>query len=162
MKTRFVIVGPNAGKSGTWGNRVFVNGKSPFEGTEQDLYLAARLMAKFGAYPDGTPALEHARQTLLAAEQGEKPPPAPEPEPEPVPDPGAEPEVVQFTDTKLVDALRKLDPEDDRMWTKDNLPFIAWVERYMQVGGLNRRVVSEALPGWDRDQARAERDKATE
>lgn len=152
--TVFVMVGPNEGKTGIWGGREFKDGAHLFIGSIEQIAKVAKVMRTFGAYPEGSDAHEHAQEVYKALEERRAPPPAPVEVPPEEEDPGTEPSPEKFHNQRLVSAIKSLDPDDNRMWTKDGLPFIGWVERFMASGGLNRRVVTDALPGWNRDMAR--------
>lgn len=56
---------------------------------------------------------------------------------------------------KLVAAIKALDPKDDGHWTKHGKPQMAAVEKLYGSAGITRDDVEAAVPGYDRDQAKA-------
>lgn len=154
VSTQFILVGPNEGKTGEWGNKRFVDGKHPFYGTDAQFVITSKFLVDYAAYPEDTDAHAHAVACYAALLAGQELPPAPEPVPAVGEDPGTEPKPEMFENTRLITAILSLDPADDRMWTKEATPLIGWVERFAGFGGVNRRMINEAIPNWNRDRAK--------
>ena len=154
ISTNFVLVGANAGKTGEWGNKKFVDGLHPFYGTDAQFAITCRFLADYAAHPIDTDAHAHAVACYDALLAGQPVPDMPVPPPPVGEDPGSEPNPEMFENTRLITAILALDPDDGRMWTKDELPLIGWVERMAEFGGVNRRMVNEAIPGWNRSRAK--------
>lgn len=154
VSINFILVGPNEGKTGEWGNKKFIEGLHPFYGTDAQFEITKRFLKDYGAYPLDTDEHSHALACYAAVLAGQEMPEAPLPVPLAGEDPGTEPKPEIFENQRLILAILSLDPEDNRMWTKDETPLLGWVERHAEFGGINRRMVNEAIPGWTRTKAR--------
>jgi len=158
QKIRFVLVGPNEGKSGNWGGHRFTKGVMELHlqhGTTHSVPLA-RVMASYGAYEDGSAQHEGAVarwEALTGGTPDEDLPSIPVPTVLEAEQFGEEPKALEFTNIRLVEAIKSLDPADDSIWTNAGLPYIGRVEKAYGQSGLNRKAVNDALPGWDRDAA---------
>lgn len=162
MPFNFVLVGPNEGKTGVWGGHVFTNGVSQFSGTNPSPVLV-RSLQSYGAYHDGSAQHEAAVTSWADISVGKNPEPAPPLLPYPPEDAGQEPTIAPFINEKLIAAIVGVDPLDSSLWTKlDDLPLLSAVENAYGQGGLNRRMVSDAVPGFTRLTALAAKNLASE
>lgn len=56
---------------------------------------------------------------------------------------------------KLLEAVKKLDPENDEHWTKIGKPAVEAVEKFYGSTDIARKDIEGAAPGYDREAARA-------
>lgn len=160
---KFVLVGPRAGQTVELAGRRFTDGVhthlvAAVSEVGRETEMVAKRLAYESAFLDGSPAkaaAELAWARLMGAEAAElialeskanEQPALPPVKPE-------EPKEPDFENQKLVDAIRSLDPADNKHWTKEGLPMIGPVEKAYGQGSLNRQAVAEALPGWNRETA---------
>lgn len=66
---------------------------------------------------------------------------------------GSEPIPPLQVDQKLVEALMALDPSIDEYWTSSGLPRISAIEEAMGSTGITRKIINEALLGWNREKS---------
>jgi hypothetical protein len=149
----FVLVGPNAGKSGVWGGYEFKDGVCVVSGQVGEINAAESVLSRFyGAHPELIAKQMIAEGVLhplqLKAAQ------APVDEAEVKDGDGAEPSLLE----KVVEALKTLDPADDDHWTSNNLPALDVLgERVGQ--DVTRAQVNEVAQGFTRAAAKAARSK---
>ncbi len=55
---------------------------------------------------------------------------------------------------RLQDAVKSLDPDNDTHWIKSGAPSIGAVEKAAELKNVTRAAVDEAMPDYDRDEAR--------
>lgn len=155
----YELVGPREGATILLGGRKFIDGLHTHVVANallalEEIKLVSRAMSFHSAYPSGSPAFDHAQAAWEASQTGAEPPPPFVPGPDPIADKGKEPTAEVFKNQKLIDAIMSLDPENPNHWVGSGLPLIGSVEKIFGQGGLNRRIVSEALPDWNRSSAR--------
>jgi hypothetical protein len=173
----FVLKGPHEGKTIKLGQYRFVGGKFTTKVNEKELTPLSNLMRYWQAYPEGSPELKKEEENGTGedlagqgADQdsvGEHGSPAAQ-EPAGQGHAGAEAgspglqgadaggrEEAPVEDDRLKHILLNLDPEDDEHWTMAGLPRLSTIEEAFGSTGMNRIDIQTALPGWDRDAARA-------
>jgi septal ring factor EnvC (AmiA/AmiB activator) len=62
--------------------------------------------------------------------------------------------------TQILEALSKLDPDDDAQWTSDGLPRVEVVASLAGAGELKRADIAAAAPDFDRDFAKQQAEPA--
>lgn len=134
----FKTVGSFEGKSVVLGGCHFVDGKFRFEGPERDAEnLGKYLQRCWQVVPDDASSTQETSE-------------ANEPAPEEVPN-----VAQQLGNDRLAAALRQLDPENDDHWTKLGKPTMSAVEKLFGSAAVTRDEVEAAIPGFNRDVARA-------
>jgi hypothetical protein len=144
---KFILVGPNAGKSGVWGGYAFENGICIVQGQIEGINAAAGLLSRFyGAYPATIAAAMKARgvtdPALLDVEAEEVPTVEP-----------LLPQELTLAE-KIAEALKKLDPANDDHWTSNNLPALDEIGELLGQD-VTRAQVNEVAQGYTRAAARA-------
>ncbi|QIQ65283.1 hypothetical protein 19_00013 [Pseudomonas phage Epa19] len=134
----FKTVGPLEGQTIALAGLQFVDGYATYQGQHTE----ADRLGKF----------LH-RNWQVVVDTGEKaqeltPPPAP-PAPEEVPNANQ-----TLGNTRLAEALMKLDPEKDDHWTKLDKPAMSAVEQIFGSADVTRADVEAAIAGFDRNVAR--------
>ena len=134
----FKTVGSFEGKTVVLGGCHFVDGKFRFEGSERD----AENLGKY---------LQRCWQVVRDDAQSDQETAAvQEPAPEEIPN-----VAQQLGNERLAAALRQLDPENDDHWTKLGKPTMSAVEQFYGSAAVTRDEVEAAIPGFNRDAARA-------
>lgn len=130
----FKTVGPFEGKTVTLGGCQFVDGVFRFEGSVREAdNLGKYLQRCWQVVPDSA---DSTQENEPAAEE--------------VPN-----DAQLLGNERLAAALRQLDPENDDHWTKLGKPTISAVEQFFGSAAVTRDEVEAALPGFNRDAARA-------
>ena len=134
----FKTVGPLAGQTIALAGLQFVDGYATYQGQHQDADRLGRFLN---------------RNWQVVVDTGEK---AQELTPEPAPTPPEEVPNANQTlgNSRLADALAKLDPAVDDHWTKLDKPAMAAVEQFYGSADVTRADVEAAIQGFDRNVAR--------
>lgn len=140
---KFVLVGPHAGKTLSVNGHEFVDGEYTFQGSAEQVGTLARIFADYAALPE-----EQAELAQLKAEKAaQTPAPAAQ-----VPDAAVTTEPVGKP--TLGEAIGRLDPDDDKHWTSNNLPALDVLEA-LTGKKVARSDVDAVADGYTRAKARA-------
>lgn len=141
---RFILVGPNAGKSGVWGGFEFKDGVCLVTGQLGDITAAGSLLSRFySAHSEllANQMLEKGVTDLAELQAQAKAAVAPE---------GPGTSLLE----RIADVIKGLDPADEDHWTSNNLPALDVIgERVGQ--DVTRAQVNEVAPGYTRAAAKA-------
>jgi hypothetical protein len=58
---------------------------------------------------------------------------------------------------KIIDAVKSLDPDADEFWTDAGLPKVSAIEKAAGLVGVTRKEIENAMPGYNREKAIADR-----
>ena len=141
---QYVLIGPYQGQDRVFSGHQFVNGVHEYRGDDSRLRSVDQVLGMFGAMrTDSSEFIE-----LYGGEA------------EVVQDEPDEPRGHSHVPQALVDAIKGLDPDALLSWTNSGLPAIAEVSKISGMSNLTRAVIADAVPGWTREVAASERDKA--
>ena len=133
--TKFVLVGPHAGKTMNVNGHEFVDGEMTFHGSAEQAATLARVFSFYSALPE--------REAELAQLKADKAPQAPQ-----------APQDAAPGKPTLAEAIGALDPDVDAHWTSNNLPSLDYLSELTGKKAA-RGDVDAVAEGYTRAKARA-------